>query len=117
MPLSYSFAKTCYMFSGIQLLITLNIIFIQLLLYGYLVSSMQPAWYPASIYGKNYFDQSSFYFYFHTGMFLSIPLPFRETVFFHQSSFHFKVTISNNFVDEMSLDEVSVDEVSVDEVS
>ena len=83
--------------------------FIQLLLNRKLVSSMQPAWYPACIYGRNYFNQSSFYF--NTGMFSSIPLPFRERVFFHQSSFdlaikffhqssfHFKVTISNNFVD------------------
>src|SRR5688572_8299608 len=74
-PLSYSFAKTCYIFSGIQLLITEKIISsIQLLLNGNLVSSMHSAWYPASIYGNNYFDQSSFYF--NTGMFPTLPLPF-----------------------------------------
>src|SRR5688572_26713226 len=80
-PLSYSFAKTCYIFSGIQLLITDKIIFID-------PGSIE--WKPifnhasrliSSFYlRENYFDQSSFYF--NTGMFSSIPLPFRETVFF-----------------------------------
>src|SRR5688572_26159553 len=50
---------------------------------------------PASISTQECFHQS----HFHLGK-----------QFFHQSSFHLKVTISNNFVDEMSLDEVSVDE-------
>ena len=77
--------------------------------YGDLVSSMHPAWYPASIYGENYLYQSSFYF--NTGMFHQSHFHL-EKQFFHQSSFHFKVTISNNFVDEMSVDEMSVDEVS-----
>src|SRR5688572_529097 len=110
-PLSYSFAKTCYIFSGIQLLITEKTIFIN----------------PASIEWKLIFIHayrliSSFYL--REKLFRSIQLLFQHrnafinptsisgNSFFHQYSFHFKVTISNNFVDEMSLDEVSVDEVS-----
>src|ERR1043165_4426675 len=62
-PLSYSFTKTCYIFSEIQLLITEKLFSsIPLLLNGNLVSSVHRAWFPASIYRKNYFDQPSFYF-------------------------------------------------------
>src|ERR1043165_6942978 len=53
---------------------------------------MHLAWYPTSIYGENYFDESSFYF--DTGMFSSIPLPFRETVF---SSIQLPYSICQNY--------------------
>ena len=58
--------KERYIFSSISLLFTVKIISIN----------------PTSI--------------LNTGTFSSIPLPLRESVFFYQSSFHFKVTISNN---------------------
>src|SRR5688572_25431524 len=111
-PLSYSFAKTCSIFSGIQLLITDKIIFIN----------------PASIEWKPIFIHasrliSSFYLreklfkliqllFQHRNVFIN-PTSISGNSFFHQSSFHFKVTsYSNNLVDEMSFDEMSLDEVS-----
>src|SRR5688572_17007584 len=80
-PISYSFAKACYIFSGIQLLITEKIIFINPASIEWKLSFIHASSLVSSFfYRENYFDQSSFYF--NTGMFSSTPLPFRDTVFF-----------------------------------
>ena len=110
-PLSYSFAKTCYIFSGIQLLITDKIIFINPASVEWKPIFIHASRLISSLFLREKLFRSIQLLFQHRNVFIN-PTSISGNSFFHQSSFHFKVTISNNLVDEMSFDELSLDEVS-----
>src|SRR6188768_2399939 len=97
--LSYSFAKTCYIFSGIQLLITEKIIFINPASIEWKVIFIHASRLISSFYLREKLFRSIQLLFQHRNVFIN-PTSISGNSFFHQSSFHFKVTISNNCVDE-----------------
>src|SRR5688572_765368 len=110
-PLSYSFAKTCYIFSGIQLLITDKIIFINPASVEWKPIFIHASMLISSLFLREKLFRSIQLLFQHRNVFIN-PTSISGNSFFYQSSFHFKVTISNNLVDEISFDELSLDEVS-----